>query len=419
MQVAVIGEEMIEWRKYHCYRVFDEFIETFILGKKSCITKHTHVLDLDSGLAEIKTRFVDNYDESGADYEVKLAQQFDGASEDVKIMFSNIEYLWCMPVKNITPETKQGYVRRWFDQSKIRQGDSFFFTHPHTAADPGQWNNQNKFFEISCIIRIITLLLDDSSIKDLQSVRQAIEKLCYDAIYVPGVMNDSFNIKYKCATHSMLLHLSNPNKYEIIVSEADKNKIVGVFGYTLDGDASGDREEKIKRIKANLYDRHAAAADPDCKQRWFFYMDDVRPLWKDKNSRRERKESSINLQIQAEENASDVEGEKNQATSYSISRSSKLVRAAKRRDGYTCRACSFHFHKKIVQAHHLNPLSERINPQETFVDNLITLCPNCHYLAHHLLDESSIYKKQDLLISKLKTIHAENENVENGGGVSP
>jgi hypothetical protein len=395
----------MDWKKYHCYRVFDEFIETFVLGNRSYITKHAHDLDLVAGLVEIKKRFVDNYDASGTDYDVKLAKQFEGASEDVKIIFSNIEYLWCMPVKNISPETKHGYLRRWFDKGDVEQGGDFYFTDPHTAADPGRWNNQNKFYEISCIIRIITLLLQDNTVTDLQSARQRIEEMCYAAIYVPGALNDSFNIKKKCATHSMLMHLSNPNKYEIIVSEADKEKILGVFGYALDEDLSGDREEQIKRIKANLYNQYAAGADRDRKERWFFYMDDVRPLWKNKNSKRERKESSVSLQIQAEVNASDHEGEKHQATGYIISRSSKLVKAAKRRDGYTCQACSFYFNNKVVQAHHLNPLSEREHPQETSVDDLVTLCPNCHYLAHHLLDDSSIYKQRDVLLPKLKAIH--------------
>jgi len=395
----------MNWQKYHCYRAFDEFIETFVLGKRSYITNHPYSLDLEAGLAEIKKRFVDNYDESGADYKVKLEKQFDGASTDVKVIFSNIEYLWCMPVKNITPETKQGNVRRWFDKADVKQGESYYFTDPHTAADPGRWNNQNKFYEISCIIRLISYLLQDDSVSDIQAAKERIEELCYAAIYVPEALNDSFGIKKKCATHSMLLHLSNPDKYEIIVSEADKKKILGVFGYALDGDLSGDREEQIKRIKANLYNQYAAGANPDRKYRWFFYMDDVRPLWKEKNSKRERKESSINLQIQAEETASDLEGEKTPSSGYTISRSSKLVRAAKRRDGYTCQACSFYFLNKIVQAHHLNPISERGRPQETSVDDLVTLCPNCHYLAHHLLDDSSIYKKRGVLVRKLKSIH--------------
>ena len=395
----------MDWKKYHCYRVFDEFIETFVLGKKSYITEHSQVLDLKAGLGEIKKRFVDNFDESGSDYESKLEKQFDGASQDVKIIFSNIEYLWCMPVKNITPETKQGHLDRWFKQGEIKQGEAYFFTDPHTAADPGRWNNQNKFYEIGSIVRIMTLLLQNNGVTDLQTARQAIEKLCYDAIYVPGAMNDSFNIKHKCATHSMLLHLSNPDKYEIIVSEADKDKILGVFGYALCGDFSGDREEQIKRIKANLYNQYAEGVDPDWKYRWFFYTDNVRRLWKNKTSKQEQKDSSVNLQIQAEENASDIEGERSKTSGYSISRSSKLVKAAKRRDRYTCQACSFYFNDKIVQAHHLNPLSEREHPKETSVSDLVTLCPNCHYLAHHLLEEDSTYKKQDVLIKKLKAIH--------------
>lgn len=206
----------------------------------------------------------------------------------------------------------------------------------------------------------------------------------------------------------MLLHLANPNKYEVIISDADKEKILRVFGYALGGDSSGDREEKIKRIKANLFDLYTGPVEMDRKERWFFYMDSIRPLWKPKNSRREQNESSIRQQIHAEENASEPEGDRRASTGYVITRSSKLVKAIKKRDGYTCQACGFHFQKRIVHAHHLDPLSERREQNLTTLEDLITLCPTCHYLAHHLLQGNpERYKQRTFLLNKIKVIRGE------------
>jgi len=62
------------------------------------------------------------------------------------------------------------------------------------------------------------------------------------------------------------------------------------------------------------------------------------------------------------------------------------------------------YHDEIVQAHHLDPLSERKEPKNTKLDDLITLCPNCHYIAHFLLRRSATYKRKAALVSELKTL---------------
>lgn len=72
------------------------------------------------------------------------------------------------------------------------------------------------------------------------------------------------------------------------------------------------------------------------------------------------------------------------------------------RDRFTCVACGFHYHGEIVQAHHLAPLSERKEPKKTKLEDLITLCPNCHYIAHFLLRKLARYKMKAALIAELR-----------------
>src|SRR5690349_17817615 len=97
------------WQRFHAYRVFDEFLERFVLQQKSYVTQHPDPLDLVAAFEDIRQRFVDTLDKSESSFEDKLAIQFRGASEQTKIVFANVEYLWAMPVRNLTPETKSSY----------------------------------------------------------------------------------------------------------------------------------------------------------------------------------------------------------------------------------------------------------------------------------------------------------------------
>lgn len=58
-----------DWNRFHAYRVFDEFLERFILQKKSYVTRHPEPLDLAAAFDDIRERFVAAYDDSDAKYE--------------------------------------------------------------------------------------------------------------------------------------------------------------------------------------------------------------------------------------------------------------------------------------------------------------------------------------------------------------
>lgn len=99
-----------------------------------------------------------------------------------------------------------------------------------------------------------------------------------------------------------------------------------------------------------------------------------------------------------------LEGQIKERTILQRKRNQEIVNLAKQRDNYTCRVCGFSYQKKIVEAHHLIPISNKSNEYEIKIENLITLCPNCHSLAHHLLNENEIYVDKLSLIPKLKEI---------------
>ena len=84
-------------------------------------------------------------------------------------------------------------------------------------------------------------------------------------------------------------------------------------------------------------------------------------------------------------------------------RNQKLIIARKILDNFTCQACGFHYNDKIVECHHLIPLSDT---QTTYnsVNDLITLCPNCHALVHSIYHLDKNYQKREKLLAKLKTM---------------
>lgn len=121
-----------------------------------------------------------------------------------------------------------------------------------------------------------------------------------------------------------------------------------MFGHVVTKPAN-DPEVFLKQIRSALYDSHGISADPDSKYRWFFYADDLKPLWIGKHSAKEQRTSSAVLNVRAEEDAidiedvTDIEGGKEEVKGYRIRRSAKLAYQAKERDKFTCRACNFHF----------------------------------------------------------------------------
>lgn len=59
------------------------------------------------------------------------------------------------------------------------------------------------------------------------------------------------------------------------------------------------------------------------------------------------------------------------------------------RDNYTCRVCGFNFEKvygergkEFIEVHHLKPLASYDDEHDVKLDELISLCPNCHSMIH-------------------------------------
>lgn len=72
-------------------------------------------------------------------------------------------------------------------------------------------------------------------------------------------------------------------------------------------------------------------------------------------------------------------------------RSARLARQAKLRDGFTCQTCGLNFEHRfgqrwrgIAEAHHKKPLRVHARSIKITLDDLVTVCPNCHTMLHHM-----------------------------------
>ena len=113
-----------------------------MLERKSYITTHDHLIDFDAAFADIQLRFVEGADESEDSFGAKVDRQFADAEENTRIVFANVEYLWCLPSSNIGGPRKHHYATRWFSPQQVQQGGDYFF-----GGDDGSrsiWNARSR-----------------------------------------------------------------------------------------------------------------------------------------------------------------------------------------------------------------------------------------------------------------------------------
>ena len=86
-------------------------------------------------------------------------------------------------------------------------------------------------------------------------------------------------------------------------------------------------------------------------------------------------------------------------------RSSFLATQCKERDGYRCRVCKKTFSETYgrdlgdacLEAHHLRPLATLRGRVRTNLEDLITVCANCHRALHRMSDAGNFMKLQKII----------------------
>lgn len=109
---------------------------------------------------------------------------------------------------------------------------------------------------------------------------------------------------------------------------------------------------------------------------------------------RQKKEIIFDLEdVEAEE------GYKEDKIYLYTTRNRDIVNKRKQLDDYTCQICGFKFElngKKIIECHHLNPLSEG-EARITKIEDLVSVCPTCHRIIHLRKPPFSIEEVKQLI----------------------
>lgn len=105
---------------------------------------------------------------------------------------------------------------------------------------------------------------------------------------------------------------------------------------------------------------------------------------KKKTEKGNENEPEIEHEYFSIDDAKAFEGYKTDRVILASARNQKIVKQRKALDKYMCQACGFSlaiYGKSVIECHHLQPLSETLWI-ETTIDDLISLCPTCHTIAH-------------------------------------
>lgn len=96
-----------------------------------------------------------------------------------------------------------------------------------------------------------------------------------------------------------------------------------------------------------------------------------------------KNEGQVNPRYLDPDSTEAEEGYRKDSSRMTSARDKKLAEARKKKDNYTCQSCEKRYfvnNKYIIDCHHINPIS--LGKRKTILDDLISLCPTCHRIAH-------------------------------------
>ncbi|MEZ7893190.1 MAG: AAA family ATPase [Candidatus Wallbacteria bacterium] len=237
------------------YKLFEEFIQKSIINSDSFLTDDKGIFTL-KNIKECVKRYIDNPQEGKEKFEEKIKKQFNDpenpASNEVKIVFAHINWLWAFAVDDITINGKKKAVEICLDKPEDikRINDNKF---PIGFGSSGTFHKQNKYMEINFILKLLEYL-KKNNFKNSSDVKSKIIEICLFQKYnLKSSGNDFSNffekIKKSCAMYNILLCLSDPEHYERIASDNHKNRIVESFDFLIPNSDNINTDEKIFEIR--------------------------------------------------------------------------------------------------------------------------------------------------------------------------
>lgn len=264
------------------YAIFGKFIEKCLIGNNSLLTVHQNCF-AEANISDCISRFVDNFKDDKRNFEGKIIEQFNGASDDVKLVFAHANWLWAFSVNDMTASGKKRAVQICMPANTDlnERADNIALFPPQGFGSAGTYHKQNKYWEIVSILKMlkwIKEIIRDNAQISVDAVKVEIEKICLFAKYDETEnhqeewQRDFRKIKNACAMYNILLYLCKPENYERIASDNHKNRIVESFSSLLDdGNNNVNIDEKVLIIRSKI--KESTEKDFD------FYDEEVTLFW--------------------------------------------------------------------------------------------------------------------------------------------
>lgn len=201
-------------------------------------------------------------------------------------------WLWRLVPSNGKKKTTIDNIKEileWIPYKNINLNDNPFFSAKIKGiAKTGTYYNTNKPFEIAYIINILKFRINEKKYTNDDFINYLIKTDGKGKVTIKGDYDLKYGIKIKdekateqgvtksAAIFHALLHFFEPEKYEAIISNEHKKKIVEVFQDLVCKDEKNSFEPEtdwnIYCIKENL-------GGEDFEGIYFFYQDNIRKLW--------------------------------------------------------------------------------------------------------------------------------------------
>jgi len=249
-----------EWANRAVYTHFDAFLQKSILNNDSYITDNPGVFTIEN-LNECVKCFSDNPDMGDGNFDDKADEQFADTSDEVNIVFAHFIWLWCLADSKSHDWGKRKIVKRFIGE--IVQLEDVFVSGG--IGSSGQRHKRQKPTEINYLLllfRYIKKHKEQLNINDVNSLKTALEGICRALYYrkFDDYKVDDLKLRKAgdvyLAMHHILLHLCNPEKYEAIAAQKDKDAIINTFYSILDKENTeglwDDIDDTIFKIRVKL-----------------------------------------------------------------------------------------------------------------------------------------------------------------------
>lgn len=243
------------------YTIFGKFIEKCLIGSNSLLTNDQNCCT-EENINECIKCFVLNYKDDKRNFEEKIKEQFNKASNEVKLVFAHANWLWAFSVNDMTAFGKKKAVQICMpdDTTLNDKIDDISLFPAQGFGSAGTYHKQNKYWEIVSILKLLKWIKTSITTQTTaESIIDEIEKICifskYDTSENPQEkwQKDFREIKNSCAIFNIFLYLCKPELYERIASDNHKYRIVDSFSSLLDnGDIIENTDKKVFEIRNKI-----------------------------------------------------------------------------------------------------------------------------------------------------------------------